>query len=476
MKSKLFKTTLAAFLFLIPVSGFGQTAPNLNTAAEFAILAGTGISFAPPESEITNMDVGLHPGKLVSITGLENLNLVDGKILAEDEDPQNRLVDAKQHLVDAYIEAADAASDATISDNQGGETLTAGVYTSGESVSIEGAPLYLDAEGDPDAVWIFQIGSTLTTTSGGDVILTGGAQAKNVYWQVGSSATLGSGTAFKGNILALESITMGTGAILDGRALARNGAVTFAGGGTMTNPDDEQEDLAITKTADPKTFSEAGDVIEYEIAVTNNSGAQVDIITVKDDLIGLEETIGSLADGATVTNTGTYTITLADVENGFFKNTATAEATGISVSANEVVIKEGLLITKVATQRKTYYAEGQVIDYDIVVENTGTDTVTFTVEDILTEEDWENLELGPSKSLILTTTHEITEADMDAGEVENTATALVDGDVVAEDTETVYKVDPPPPIPLSAWALVLAGLLIAGFVVFQYRRSAPKRV
>src|SRR6185369_11473621 len=85
----------------------------------------------------------------------------------------------------------------------------------------------LDAQGDPNAVWIFQMASTLVTTTGRQVILSGGAQAANIYWQVGSSATIGANSVFKGTILASESVTMNTGATLEGRALARVGAVAL---------------------------------------------------------------------------------------------------------------------------------------------------------------------------------------------------------------------------------------------------------
>lgn len=107
-----------------------------------------------------------------------------------------------------------------------GQTLTPGVYTSTSSLALSG-DLTLDAKGDPSAVFIFQIASTLTTGSGSQIILANGAKACNVFWQVGSSATLGTNSIFKGQILALTSITVTTGVNLEGRALARNGAVTL---------------------------------------------------------------------------------------------------------------------------------------------------------------------------------------------------------------------------------------------------------
>src|SRR5207237_661051 len=109
----------------------------------------------------------------------------------------------------------------------GGQTLTPGLYNSTTSLEISSGDLTLDAQGDANAVFIFQMGSTLTTTIGRQVILSGGAQAANVFWQVGSSATLGTGSVFKGNILALASITVTTGAAVEGRLLARTAAVTL---------------------------------------------------------------------------------------------------------------------------------------------------------------------------------------------------------------------------------------------------------
>ena len=107
-----------------------------------------------------------------------------------------------------------------------GRHLPVGVYKSTSSLAISG-DVTLDAHGNPNAVFIFQISSTLTTGSGSHVVLANGAKACNVFWQVGSSATLGTNSVFKGNILALTSITITTGVNLEGRALARNGAVTL---------------------------------------------------------------------------------------------------------------------------------------------------------------------------------------------------------------------------------------------------------
>ena len=143
---------------------------------------------------------------------------------------------AQGDLTIAYNDAAGRTVGAvTVAGNLGGQTLAPGLYTSTSSLEISSGDLTLDALGDPNAVWIFQMASTLTTTAGRQVILSGGAQAANIFWQVGSSATIGTTSVFKGNILAYTAITMNTGATLDGRALARNGAVALDGN-TITVP------------------------------------------------------------------------------------------------------------------------------------------------------------------------------------------------------------------------------------------------
>jgi hypothetical protein len=150
------------------------------------------------------------------------------------------LLQAKQDLTGAYqfAEAALSPAPILIAGEQGGKTLTPGIYKSTSSLLIQSGNLTLDAQGDPNAFWIFQITSALTTNggTGGNVILAGGAQAKNIFWQIGSSATIGAYTSFQGSILALTSITMNTGSTLVGRLLAQNAAVTLTSANTITLP------------------------------------------------------------------------------------------------------------------------------------------------------------------------------------------------------------------------------------------------
>src|SRR6185436_13580385 len=151
---------------------------------------------------------------------------VNGTIHSADATAAQAQIDLTTAFNDAAGRTVNAIS---IAGNLGGLTLTPGLYKSTSSLEISSGDLTLDARGDGNAAFIFQIASTLTTTSGRKVILSGGARAANVFWQVGSSATLGTTSVFKGTIMADQSITLATGATLEGRALARIGAVTLDG-------------------------------------------------------------------------------------------------------------------------------------------------------------------------------------------------------------------------------------------------------
>ena len=137
-------------------------------------------------------------------------------------------IQAQVDLTAAYVDAAGRPGATPLPADISGLTLGPGVYAASSSLLITSANLTLDDGGDPNATWIFQIGSTLTVNTGADVILSGGCgSAANVFWQVGSSATLGVGSDFVGTIMADQSITVGTGDIVDGRLLARIAAVTL---------------------------------------------------------------------------------------------------------------------------------------------------------------------------------------------------------------------------------------------------------
>lgn len=206
-------------LGLAAAASSAQAASNvgLGTADSFAVLGGQTVTNTGPS--VINGDLGVSPGS--AVTGFPP-GLVNGTIHTADA----VATQAQADLTIAYNDAAGRASTATISADLAGSTLTGGVYTSATSLGLSG-DLTLDAQGDPDAVFIFQAGSTLTAGPGSRVLLIGGAQSCNVFWQIGSSATIDTTSDFVGNILALTSISMNTGATLNGSALARNGAVTL---------------------------------------------------------------------------------------------------------------------------------------------------------------------------------------------------------------------------------------------------------
>jgi hypothetical protein len=194
--------------------------PNVST---FGVLAGSTVTNSGPT--VVTGNLGVSPG--TAITGITGIapggpGTVTGTIHSADA----FALQAQNELTAAYNAAAGAASTATKAGDLGGQTLFAGVYTSSSTLGITGT-LTLDAQNNANAQFIFQIASGLTTATSSHVVLINNAQASNVFWQVGSSATLGTTSTFAGNILALSSISLGTGVTLQGRALARNGAVTL---------------------------------------------------------------------------------------------------------------------------------------------------------------------------------------------------------------------------------------------------------
>ncbi len=209
---------VVGLLFLVGSSAVAApTAVGLGTAGSFGVLAGSGITNTGPTT-ITG-DIGTFP--TTSITGATSLTL-SGTNHGGDSVTQG----AKTDLVTAYTTAAGEGPTTAIPADLVGMTLVPGVYSSAAAIGLSGV-LTLDGAGDPSAVWVFQAGSTLITGSGSRVVLLNGAQSCHVYWQVGSSSTLGTSSTFVGTIMALTSISLQHGAQLDGRALARNGAVTL---------------------------------------------------------------------------------------------------------------------------------------------------------------------------------------------------------------------------------------------------------
>ncbi len=216
---------------VIPVQTTVQAAVNLRSDAGFVILAGSLISNIPTSAIVG--DIGLSPAARSFITGF-GLTEVTGTIYASnDVSPAGvpaMLTAAKGDLTTAYNDAAGrtATDIVLLAGNIGGLTLTPGLYKSSGALQISSGDLTFDARGNADAVFIIQIASSLNTTSGRKIFLSGSAKAANIFWQVGTSATLGTTSVFKGNILADQSISLNTGAVVEGRLLARIAEVTLA--------------------------------------------------------------------------------------------------------------------------------------------------------------------------------------------------------------------------------------------------------
>lgn len=247
-----------AVAFVAPLQQLTAAGPaplNLRSAAPFSILAATTVTTQPTSSVAGN--VGLYPGTGAAMHMTQEQT--NGTIYVRDaEGPPGSviapslLIAAMSDLGTAYNDAANLPAPSGVylnpgDGNIGSMTLGPGLYKFDATAMITGSGLFLT--GSPDDVWIFQVGTDLQVGNGMIITLAGGALSRNVFWQVGSSAVLGTTCQFKGTILASQSITMNTGSTMEGRALASNGAVTYDGaGGTIPTPETPAF-TAISRTA-----------------------------------------------------------------------------------------------------------------------------------------------------------------------------------------------------------------------------------
>jgi len=236
--------SIAAVFFLVAIStslsigsSAAQSRVGLGTASTFAVLAGTGITNTGATTASGSAGANFGSAPTGTFTGDTLVTTTGTKYTAVDAAVES----AKLALITAYDDAAGRTPATVVATELGGSTLFEGVYSSesGE-LGITGT-LTLDARDDPDAVWIFQAGSTLITATSSQVVLKNGADACNVFWQVTSSATLGTGSVLVGHVLALQSITAANSATINGSLLARNGAVTL-------DTNTFENDLCITPT------------------------------------------------------------------------------------------------------------------------------------------------------------------------------------------------------------------------------------
>ena len=274
----------------------GQAPVALGSASTYAALSGTGVT-STGASALTG-DLGVSPGS--SVTGFPPATLTGTKNVANASSAS-----AAAALTTAYNDAAGRTlCPVSVSGNLGGQTLTPGLYKSTSTLAISSGDLTLSGGGNPNGVFIFQVASALTTTSGRAVILTNGAQAGNVFWQIGSSASLGTTSVMKGTILAYASVTLATGAHIDGRALARTGDVTLAAA-TIVVP------TTTTVTTYTVEFSESGLPASTSWSATLN-GVQASATTATIDFALPSGTytyaVGSVPGYAVSPSTGSVTV------------------------------------------------------------------------------------------------------------------------------------------------------------------------
>lgn len=304
-----------AVLLCTGAVALAQTAPSLGSARSFAVLAGSTVTNTGPS--VIAGDLGVSPGS--AVTGFPPGIVSSGTIHAADA-----VAGAAQvSLTTAYnaLAAQGCTQDLTGQD-LGGKTLTPGVYCFSTSAQLTGV-LTLDAQGNANAVFIFKIGSTLTTASGSSVLLINGGSPCNVFWQIGSSATLGTTTSFTGNILALTSITLTTGATVTGRALARNGAVTLDSN-TISSNACLASCPVITLT--PATLATAAIGVAYNQTITPSGGTAPYAFTVSAGTLptGIALSAAGVLTGTPVT-AGTTNVTVRATDaNGCFAQVAFA--------------------------------------------------------------------------------------------------------------------------------------------------------
>ncbi len=253
--------TLGIALWAVPEAGAATTTVNLATASSYAVLAGSTITNTGPS--VISGDIGLAPGS--SLVGFP-----PGLQSAGSTNVDNAAATGAQtDLTNAYLDAASRVPFTTVTGDLGGTTLVSGVYQSASSLALTGT-LTLNGGGNAGSVFIFQAGSTFTAATGSQVVLENGAQACNVFWQVGSSVTLGTTSQTAGTFMALTSITLDTGAQVSGRVLARNGAVTLDDN-TISVPSCATAVLTTTTTAATTTSTVAPTTTTTTAATTTTT-------------------------------------------------------------------------------------------------------------------------------------------------------------------------------------------------------------
>jgi hypothetical protein len=307
---------------------------NLGTAAGYAVLAGSTVTNTGPT--VVTGDVGLSAGtEITGFGGAPNGSFVPGTGSARiDPDVDT----AKADLTKAFNVAASLTPQASGLSQLAGKRLSPGVYSGGALDLSSGSRLIL--EGGDDAVWVFQAASTLVTGSGSSIQVLGGASICNVFWQVGSSATLGSGSTFVGTIMAQESVSVGNAAVIQGRLLASTSAVTLIND-TITRPAGCTAGAEPVETTTPEITSDEPEDATVGTPYTHTvvtAGTPTPTVTV---------TEGELPAGLTITDEGVISGTPTTPGTTTFTVTASNGDTGDVTATYTIVVREAAVVVPV---------------------------------------------------------------------------------------------------------------------------------
>jgi LPXTG-motif cell wall-anchored protein len=280
---------LGGFVALSHPAAAAEPTVDLGNTQSFVVLAATTVTNTGPS--VISGDLGVSPG--TAVTGFPPGVVANGSSHSADDEAAA----ARAALLTAWSGAAGRATDVTVTADLAGQRLVGGVYTGG-ALALNGT-LTLDAENVADTVWIFQASSTLITGSSSRIVLVNGANPCNVFWQVGSSATIGTGTTFVGTVMALTSITANTGARVEGRLLAHDGAVTLDSN-LISRPDCTP--TATTIGDDTTTVVDDTTTTTVVDDTTTTTTVEDTTTTVEDTTTTLEDTTTTVEDTTTTTD------------------------------------------------------------------------------------------------------------------------------------------------------------------------------